>query len=146
MIETYDELNEKFLSSNIDDIFAFYNSFRNREELIEWMRLRPKNKPTLHRVSGNNDIVVVIPTADIDSQRVKLCSERIFSGLNQIIVESIKPHDKYFNYSHNVNIGISEAMRTNPDWIIISNDDMIPEDTSEKLISEIKFFPQTKPN
>ena len=138
MDEKYDEMNEKFLSSNIDDLISFYNFFHNRKELVDWMQHRPKSEPTIHRVSGENDIVVVIPTADANSKRLKLCSERIFSGLNQIIVESVKPLDKYFNYSHNVNIGVSEAIKTNPKWIIISNDDMVPGDPPHRLISEIR--------
>ncbi len=137
MNEEIANLNSKFLSSNIDDLISFYGHFRDREELIHWMRNRQKNEPNIITVEGQSNVVVVIPTADMNSQRAQDCKNHIFKGLHQIYVESVKPRDMFFNYSHNVNVGVTEALKLKPEWVIISNDDMLLEDSPQKLLSEI---------
>ena len=131
-------LNDIFLSPHVEDLISFYGHFGNREELIDWMKGRPKNEPSIINVDGESDIVIIIPTADVKSSRAQFCSSQIFKGLHQIFVESVKPRDSFFNYSHNVNVGITEALKLNPEWIIISNDDMVLRDDPKQLISEIR--------
>ncbi len=132
------KLNDKFLSPKIEDLISFYSFFGNRGELIDWMRNRPKNEPSIINVDGETDIVVIIPTANVNSSRSQTCSREIYKGLNQIFVESVKPRDSYFNYSHNVNLGVQEALKLDPEWIIISNDDMLLQNGPNQLITEIR--------
>ena len=59
-----DYRNNYFTSDDPNKIIEFYNGFENRDQLIQWMRERPKGSATIHEVEGDKDIIVVIPTAD----------------------------------------------------------------------------------
>lgn len=135
----YLDLNDKFLSGDIKNISSFFNHFPDRVSLIEWMKIRPKNPSTIFNVEGDSSVIVVIPTADYNSSRIQGVSrKKLFKGIQQVYVESRKPIDEFFNYSHNVNLGVKEALKYKPDWIIISNDDMIPISPPSKLLDEVK--------
>lgn len=53
-------------------------------------------------------------------------------NFHTILVES---KGKYFNYARSVNRGVSIALKYNPKWIIVSNNDVIIEDDIKKLYS-----------
>ncbi|MEM3192282.1 MAG: hypothetical protein QW292_09370 [Candidatus Parvarchaeota archaeon] len=127
-----------FTSENPNDILKFYDTFSNRDELIQWMKERPKGRAEIIEVEGDKEIIVVIPTADFNGRYAKECRENIFKGLHIIFVESGYPKDPYFNYAHNCNVGIKKAMEYNPKWIVLSNDDMIKVDDPSVLINELK--------
>ena len=131
-----DYRNNLFTSDDPDKIIEFYRGFDDRKQLIKWMRERPKGANTIHEVSGDKDIIVVITTADYNGKFAKECREVIFKGLHIIFVESGEG-DFYFNYSHNCNLGIRKAMEFDPKWVVISNDDMIKNDEVEVLISSL---------
>ncbi len=133
-----DYRNSRFTGKNPDKIIEFYDSFKNRGDLIEWMKERPKGAAYIHEVEGNKDIVVVIPTADFNGKYARECRENIFKGLHLIFVESAEIPDPYFNYAHNCNIGICKAMEYNPKWVILSNDDMKKIDDVEVLVRSLK--------
>ena len=120
---TIEYLNSLFMSNKVEDILKFYSYFNNREELIRWMRERPKGRAEIYEVEGNKDIIVVIPTVDFNGEYAKHCREDIFKSLHMIFVVS-GGKDPYFNYAHNCNIGIKRAMGYGPKWIVVSNDDM----------------------
>ena len=122
-----DYRNSRFTSENPDKIIEFYDSFKNRDDLIEWMKERPKEVANIYEVDGDKEIIVVIPTADFNGKYAKECRENIFKGLHIIFVESGGREDFYFNYAHNCNVGIRKAMEYNPKWIIVSNDDVQAE-------------------
>jgi hypothetical protein len=131
-----DYRNSYFTSNDPRKIFEFYEGFKDREELIEWMRERPKGVSYIHETEGNKDVIVVIPTADYNGKLAKSCREEIFKGLHVIFVESgISNH--YFSYEHNCNTGIKKALEYNPKWIIISNDDVIKIDDSSILVRQL---------
>ena len=132
-----DYRNNIFLSENSKDILEFFNGFEDRDHLIEWMKERPKGTATVHEVEGNKSIIVVIPTADFNGKYAKECRENIFKGFHIIFVESGEFPDPYFNYAHNCNVGIQVALKYNPKWVIISNDDMEAVDSVEKLKAEL---------
>ncbi|MDA8054574.1 MAG: hypothetical protein M0Z77_02840 [Thermoplasmatales archaeon] len=111
------------------------------EELIEWMKERPRGRAEIIEVEGDKEIIVVIPTADFDGKYAKKCRENIFKGLHIIFVESGSPKDPYFNYAHNCNNGIKRALEYNPKWIVISNDDMIKVDDVDILKKELMGLP-----
>ncbi len=131
-----DYRNNYFTSDDPNKIIEFYNGFENREQLIWWMKERPKGVANIHEVEGDKDIIVVIPTADFNGKYAKECRENIFKGLHIIFVESGEIPDPYFNGAHNVNIGIKKAMEYNPRWIVFSNDDVYKIDSVEKLKRE----------
>ena len=130
--------NNLFTSNDAEKIIEFYNGFDNRDQLIQWMKERPKGASYIHEVEGNRDIIVVIPTADFNGKYATTCREEIFTGLHMIFVESGENPDPYFNYAHNCNVGIKRAMEYSPKWVVVSNDDMIKIDDVSKLLKELK--------
>ncbi|MGC9124196.1 MAG: hypothetical protein ACP5IB_09075 [Thermoplasmata archaeon] len=134
-----DHLNNLFTSNDPEDILKFYDYFDNVDQLIKWMRERPKGN---HRIiefnKENNDIIVVIPTMDVNGKFALACKNDIFNGLHIIFVES-GYNNYYFNYAHNCNAGIKKAMEYSPKWIVLSNDDMYKIDDitilKEKLLT-----------
>lgn len=136
-----DYRNTYFTSNNPEKIIEFYNGFENREQLIQWMRERPKGASYIREVEGDTDIIVVIPTAYFKGKYAKECRENIFKGLHIVFVESGEVPDPYFNYAHNCNLGIKRAMEYNPKWIVLSNDDMFKVDEISKLKDKLLRLP-----
>ena len=128
-----DYRNKLFTSNEPENIIEFYNGFENRDQLIQWMKERPKGVSYIHEVEGDKDIIVVIPTADFNGKYAINCRENIFKGLHIVFVESGNGN-YYFNYAHNCNVGIMKAMEYHPKWVVVSNDD-IKTDRIENLIS-----------
>ncbi len=139
-----DYRNNYFTSDNPDKIIEFYNGFENRDQLIQWMKERPKGTYTIHEVEGDKDIIVVITTADFNGKYAKECRENIFKGLHMVFIESGGRNDFYFNYAHNCNIGIRKAIEYNPKWVVVSNDDMYKIDDVKILVSELEKLDNTK--
>lgn len=137
-----DFLNSLYNGSTISDFYRFYSSFSNHEELIDWMEKRPKGNPRPVTINGNKDIVVIIPTMNINSKFAENCRKDIYKGLQMIFVES--GHDEFFNYSHSLNIGYKEALKYDPKWIIFSNDDMYSIDKSIKLTKQLHLLDHNK--
>ena len=123
--EIDEKLNNLFISKNLEDIIKFYSYFKTAEELIVWSKRRPHGRAKIYEVSGDKEIIVVIPTADYNGEYAKNCRENIFNGLQMAFVDSGEKGDPYFNYSRNCNIGIEHALKYNPKWIILSNDDVL---------------------
>ena len=133
-----DYRNNYFTSDDPNKIIEFYNGFENRDQLIQWMRERPKGVANIHEVEGDKGIIVVITTADYNGKYAKECRENIFKGLQIIFVESGGRCDFYFNIAHNINIGIKKALEYNSQWIVFSGDDMYKIDDISVLVSELE--------
>ena len=133
-----DYRNNYFTSNEPNKIIEFYKGFENKEQLIDWMVERPKGVPIINEVEGSNDIVVVIPTSDIDGKFARECKENIFKGLHIIFVRSGGGSDFYFNFAHYVNSGIKKAMEYNLKWVVFSGDDMNKLDDVSVLEKELK--------
>ena len=133
-----DYRNNYFTSDNPNRIIEFYNGFENRDQLIQWMKERPKGVANVHEVEGDKEIIVVITTADYNGKYAKECRENIFKGLHIIFVESGGKGDFYFDIAHNFNVGIKKAMDYNPKWVVVSNDDMHKIDDISILNNELK--------
>lgn len=121
------ELNRLIMSHDPTEILNFYMHFEDQKELVQWMMNRPKGRADIYEVGGPKDIIVVIPTKSHDSVGARNCSESIFKGFHIIFVESGED-DQFFNYASNCNIGVTAALRYDPKWIILSNDDMVKID------------------
>jgi len=132
-----DYRNSLFLSNDPNKVMEFYNGFSHRDQLIQWMRERPKGVYTIHEVDGSKEVIVVIPTADFNGEYARNCRENIFKGLHIIFVES-GINNPYFNGAHNVNAGIKKAIEYNPKWIVFSGDDMLKIDGIEKLVYSLR--------
>ena len=139
-----DYRNNLFTSNNPSKIIEFYNGFESKEQLIGWMRERPKGANYIHEVEGDRDIIVVILTADFNGKYARECRGNTFKGLHIIFVESGGKDDFCFNYAHNCNTGIKKAMEYNPKWVVVSNDDVYKIDPPEKLITELKKIDPTE--
>jgi len=136
--------NDLFTSDNPEDIIEFYNTFKSKESLIKWMKERPKGVTYINEVDGRKDIIVVIPTANVNGKYAKACRDEIFKGLHIIFVESGEVKDPYFNVAHASNVGFKKALEYDPKWIIFSNDDMYKIDDVSVLIEELnKINPAT---
>ena len=139
-----DYRNSLFTSNDPAKIIEFYNGFENRDQLIQWMKERPKGASYIREVDGDKDIVVVITTADFNGKYAKECRENIFKGLHIVFVESGGRGDFYFNIAHNINIGMKMALEYNPKWIVFSSDDMYKIDSVNVLSKELlKINPVT---
>lgn len=103
--------------------------------------------PEIKEIQGDKYAIVVIPTKDINGEYAKTDLE-IFKGLHIIFVVN---KNGTFNFSQAINRGVEKALKYNPKWIILSNDDMYKIDDIAKLINELKvsesydtlFFPKT---
>jgi hypothetical protein len=132
-----DYRNNYFTNNDPASIIEFYNGFGNRDQLIQWMRERPKGVPIVREVEGDKEIIVVIPTADFNGVYARECRENIFRGLHIVFVGSGGKADFYFNFAHYVNFGIKKAMEYNPKWVVFSSDDMVKIDTIKVLQEQL---------
>ncbi|MEM4068155.1 MAG: hypothetical protein QXV17_14990 [Candidatus Micrarchaeaceae archaeon] len=114
-----------FTSENSNDILKFYDTFSSREELIQWMKERPKGRAEIIEVEGDKEIIVVIPTADFNGRYAKECRENIFKGLHNVFVEGGFPKAPRFNYARNCNVDVKKAAEYDPKLVAVSIDDMI---------------------
>jgi hypothetical protein len=149
----YKNIDDLYTSNNFEDIIKFYSYFGNKNEIINWMKKRPKMKPNLVEYfnNTNNYIIVVIPTINSNGKQA-ISIKKIFKNLHIIFAENKnqKPN-KYFNYAFSVNTAIRRALEYNPRWIIISNDDIFKIDSISQLVRELKnsekydtlFFPKS---
>ena len=135
-----DYRNKLFTSNEPEKILEFYNGFENHDQLIQWMKERPKGVSYIHEVEGDKDIIVVIPTADFNGKYAINCRENIFKGLHLIFVESGGKDDIYFNYAHNCNEGIRRALYYDPNWVVITNDDMEKIDDIDSFIKQLQVL------
>ena len=134
-----DYRNNYFTSDDPNKIIEFYNGFENPDQLIQWMKERPKGVANIHEVDGDKDIIVVIPTTDFNGKYAKECRENIFGALHMVFVESGGRGDFYFNFAHNSNVGLKRAMEYNPKWIIFTSDDRYRIDAINILLHELKL-------
>ena len=147
MPEELDELNRLFTSNSVEDVIKFYDHFENAEQLIEWMKNRPSAPMKIYEVEGEKDIVIVIPTANHEGELAKNCANNIFKGQQIVFVESNGP---FFNYARSCNYGLKYALKYNPKWIVLSNDDIQEigslESFSQKLIDQTSDVISPIPN
>ena len=132
------------MSKNIDDVVRFYDSFSSRQELIQWMRIRPKPEVGLKELDGNKDIVVLILTANFNGRYVEHCINEIYPGLHTILIGGEGHNNSYFNPAYYLNSGIEKAIAYNPRWIIISSDDMRSIHSVDKLKSRLEVIDESK--
>ena len=119
----------------LNNFLQFYNSFDSVFELIEFFRSRKRAAVQTFLIQSEDasEISAVIPTESIKSKFVEFLSKKL-QGLNIIFVESRGP---LFNFSYSMNIGIKEAIRMKSKFIMLSNDDIFPLGSTNKLQDEV---------
>ncbi|MCH4814727.1 MAG: hypothetical protein QXY87_09970 [Saccharolobus sp.] len=111
---------EKLYNGRLSDLYYLY-SHASSEEIIKWMRNRKTAEMRIYEIEGDSDVVVVIPTANVNGKLARNVKE-VYKGFHIIFVESFGP---LFNYARSANFGLKYSLRLKPRWIIISNDDVI---------------------
>ena len=128
-----------FNGNTAEDVYAFYGHFDTASDLLNWVRKRPVGSAEIYEVEGQDEIVVVITTKSRLGNDSQHCANSIYNGLRIIFVESGEDVSR-FNYARNCNIGLKKALRYNPSWIVLSNDDMSKIDDNVVLKQELKKF------
>lgn len=118
--------NDEFISEDPKVVAGFYDHFSSREDLIAWMTERPEGRRDLVEVPGDPKIVVVIPTTNARGSLAAHC-RAMFSGHHILFVDS-QGRDPLFNLARSVNFGVKSALQLNPDWIVVTGDDVIEVD------------------
>lgn len=111
---------EKLYNGKLDDLYYLY-SHANSEDIIRWMKNRKTAEMRTYEVEGDSEIVVVIPTADVNGKLARNVRE-VYKGFHIIFIESF---GSLFNYARSVNFGLKSSLRLKPRWVIISNDDVL---------------------
>ncbi|MHB8360880.1 MAG: hypothetical protein ACYDBI_09605 [Thermoplasmataceae archaeon] len=137
-------MDQLYDSNDLSDLFLFYDSFDNTKDIVDWMIRRPKVNGKIVDIDGDDDIVVVVPTIDSNSEMFVNLREKVFPGLRIVAVESGKT--PFFSYSRNVNKGISHALKYKPRFVIVSNDDMYRIDHIEILLNQLSNVPDDEEN
>ncbi len=123
-----------YKSKSINDLFSFYDSFNVSEEMVSWMKHRPKARIKFYISNGSEKVCVIIPTANHNGIYAKT-AKKIYKGFTIIFVESNGP---YFNFARSVNLGLKHALHKYKfNWVIISNDDIYKIDDISVLEKEL---------
>ncbi|AWR99383.1 hypothetical protein [Metallosphaera hakonensis] len=126
------DIENLFTSDDVKKIEQIYSDF-NRESIISWMRNRLTADISIFEINGDEEIVVVIPTADVNGSKARESSE-VFRGSKIILVES---KGSLFNYARSVNAGVKYALNFSPKWVVVSNDDVHKIDDMSTLRDQL---------
>jgi GT2 family glycosyltransferase len=91
-------------------------------------------------IGGNNEIIIITPTRDIKSKLavdfINTIKSKSYYNPRIVLIESSGIE---FHFSRNMNMGINEALKYNPKYIALSNDDVRPMEMywDYKLINRI---------
>ena len=132
---TSDEFWQIWQSSDKGKFYDLYSRINGPEDLIPLLQSVPKANVELKidRPSNRSKILVIVPTSDEKSERSSDISH-LFAPYPVVFAVSTGP---YFNYPHSCNIAISEAVKYDPEWIVLCNDDMIAIDPVEVLVESL---------
>ena len=132
-LRDYDEL---WYSQNIPTLMKLIKVSPDINDLFTYMANRNKSPVRIHkyRDNGRDDVVFVVPSADINNKTSSNLRKQI-SNFPSIFVESSGPD---FNYAKSCNTGILEAIKEGFKWIIVCNDDIIFKDNPIKLLEFIE--------
>lgn len=133
------QFDKEFSSRDYREVANFYQHFSDSKGLVEWMIRREDGPAEIYEIQGDTSVVVVILTMDHKNRHPTICSDQIFKGLHIVFVENGQ-NDPLFNFARNSNIGLSYALKYQPDWVIQTGDDMYKiDDVSilSKALSEV---------
>ena len=96
----------------------------------------------IFRVEQSDKLYVVVPTPDYKNELTeKFISSISISKIHPTII-IVESSGREFNFSKSMNVGILEAQRDNPEYIMLSNNDVLPtqENWAEMLISSLNAY------
>lgn len=98
----------------------------------------------IHSACGSRKVIVIVPTMSITGSLFEQFSNSLSKTAEQkptiISVESYGPE---FNFAKSINAGIQEALKYNPDFLILSNDDVVFfNGWLDSLLSCFELFPR----
>src|SRR5207245_2697596 len=132
--DEFGPLNDLFNGESVDDLCRFYENLADTRQLVEFCMWRrdQRGEPGIyvHNKDRPRETVVVVLTPRADD-RYALDCRKIFYNCPIIFVHGTSP---YFNESYYFNVGIEEAQRYDPDWIILSSDDVYKVDDARILV------------
>jgi len=126
-------LNTLYMSKDYREVLKFYSYFETAYDLVEWMKNRPSAPVRIHEIDGDTDVIIVIPTANIEGYYARNALS-MFKKKHIIFVESKGP---FFNFARSSNLGITRALKYKPRWIALFNDDIYEIDPLEKLFNKL---------
>ena len=129
------ELEGLYSSPSSYDILEFYEQAASINNVVAFSRLRQRAILRMSTVEENRDasVAVIVPTRDATSRSARSVSA-IFRPAKLYFVES---SGKFFNYATSMNAGIREALKNNPEWIVISNDDVYEVDRFDSFMKAL---------
>ena len=131
----YSILEKKWSSKNPSELSDFFQEIRMPDEIERFMSGRQRNEVNIEIYSKSRDesIILVVPTQDYEGKNAT-AMKNAFPDKTIVFVES---SGKFFNYAHSCNSGIQKALEFEPEWIIISNDDINLDNFPEALFKSI---------
>ena len=125
-------LKNLYYHGTVSDLTVFYNHFHSIEELLEFFRSLPKGPVHLHQfnVADSVNVICVVPTPDVKDEN----TVKFIKGMSPISIVAVESSGPFFNFAHSMNIGIEEALKKQPKWIILSNNDISPATSTSNLI------------
>jgi hypothetical protein len=134
-----DRLEQLFSSNDPRAVLRFFDEIRDPSDFLQFSNSRPRARIAIHKINfdklvGHPDLIVVVPTANIESQLVQNLARQL-SPLPMVVVES---SGKFFNFSVSMNLGISVALQYGPEHVMISNDDVIPVSSAQSVIETVQ--------
>lgn len=99
----------------------------------------------LYRIDQSDTLCVVVPSPDYNNTLTKQFIFNISRSDTHPSIIVIESSGKEFNFSKSMNAGIREALRRKPEYVMISNNDVIPigQDWAKSLIDSLTAFPST---
>lgn len=132
---TFEEFWQIWQTSDKLRFYDLYSRIQKPDDLVPLLERVPKASVDLRldRPANKSKILVVVPTSDEKSKRSREVSD-FFAPYPVLFVVSSGPN---FTYSRSCNAGIKEAVKYDPDWIVLCNDDMIFMDPVEVLVNSL---------
>ena len=99
----------------------------------------------IYKIEQKNKLYVVVPTPDYNNEITKKFISSLSNSKIHPSIMIVESSGREFNFSKSMNTGILEALKNNPEYIMISNNDVFPtqENWAEKLINSLTAFKLT---
>ena len=99
----------------------------------------------LYRIDQDDTLYVVVPSPDYNNAITKQFISNVSRSDTHPSIIVVESSGKEFNFSKSMNAGIREALRRKPEYVMISNNDVIPigQVWAKSLIGSLKAYPST---
>ncbi len=120
-----------WLSHNEAELLDALSMSTPPDELALLLNNKEKSPVKIIKYNEKSDskFAFVIPTASVKNET----STNLRKQLNDLPIIFVEAMGRNFNYAHSCNAGISEALNSSYDWIIVCNDDIILQESPHAL-------------